>query len=88
MSRRNRWLPCWSSSAIRIVGRLRRDELSSAPLQSRSFSARYYLVAALSLRGGGGRLENTPPTDCLDRYRDMATSLGFEGHMAWAEAMA
>jgi hypothetical protein len=22
-----------------------------------------------------------------DRYRDMATSLGFEGHMAWAEAM-
>jgi hypothetical protein len=22
-----------------------------------------------------------------DRYRDMTTSLGFEGHMAWAEAM-
>ena len=22
-----------------------------------------------------------------DRYREMATSLGFEGHMAWAEAM-
>jgi hypothetical protein len=22
-----------------------------------------------------------------DRYRDMATSLGFEGHIAWAEAM-
>jgi hypothetical protein len=22
-----------------------------------------------------------------DRYRDMATSLGFEGHMQWAEAM-
>jgi hypothetical protein len=22
-----------------------------------------------------------------DRYRNMATSLGFEGHMAWAEAM-
>jgi hypothetical protein len=22
-----------------------------------------------------------------DRYRDLATSLGFEGHMAWAEAM-
>ena len=22
-----------------------------------------------------------------DRYRDMATSLGFEGHMRWAEAM-
>jgi len=25
--------------------------------------------------------------DFRDRYRDMATSLGFEGHMAWAEAM-
>ena len=22
-----------------------------------------------------------------DRYRDMASSLGFEGHMKWAEAM-
>jgi hypothetical protein len=22
-----------------------------------------------------------------DRYRDMARSLGFEGHIAWAEAM-
>jgi adenylate cyclase len=22
-----------------------------------------------------------------DRYRDMTTSLGFEGHMKWAEAM-
>jgi len=22
-----------------------------------------------------------------DRYRDMATSLGYEGHIAWAEAM-
>jgi len=25
--------------------------------------------------------------DCRDRYRAMATSLGFEGHIAWAEAM-
>jgi len=25
--------------------------------------------------------------DFRDRYRDMATSLGFEGHIAWAEAM-
>jgi hypothetical protein len=23
-----------------------------------------------------------------DRYRDMARTLGFEGHIAWAEAMA
>jgi hypothetical protein len=25
--------------------------------------------------------------DFLNRYRNMATSLGFEGHIAWAEAM-
>ncbi len=25
--------------------------------------------------------------DLRDRYREMATSLGFEGHMKWAEAM-
>ena len=25
--------------------------------------------------------------DYRDRYRALATSLGFEGHMAWAEAM-
>jgi hypothetical protein len=25
--------------------------------------------------------------DYRDRYRDMARSLGFEGHMKWAEAM-
>ena len=25
--------------------------------------------------------------DYWDRYRAMATSLGFEGHMKWAEAM-
>jgi hypothetical protein len=25
--------------------------------------------------------------DCRDRYRALATSLGFEGHVAWAEVM-
>jgi len=25
--------------------------------------------------------------DLRDRYRDMAKSLGFEGHIAWSEAM-
>ena len=26
-------------------------------------------------------------TDLRDRYRDMAKTLGFEGHITWAEAM-
>ena len=30
---------------------------------------------------------DTAYRDCRDRYRAMATSLGYEGHMKWAEAM-
>jgi hypothetical protein len=33
------------------------------------------------------RGEDTVYRDYRDRYRDMARSLGFEGHMKWAEAM-
>ena len=32
-------------------------------------------------------LHDTDPGRSLDRYRDMANDLGFEGHMAWAAAM-
>ena len=31
--------------------------------------------------------DETGYRDYRDRYRAMATSLGFEGHIAWAEAM-
>ena len=31
--------------------------------------------------------DDTAYRDCRDRYRAMAKSLGFEGHMKWAEAM-
>jgi hypothetical protein len=33
------------------------------------------------------RRDDAAYRDLRDRYRDMATSLGFEGHVAWAEAM-
>ncbi len=33
------------------------------------------------------RGDDVSDQDFRERYRDMATSLGFEGHMAWAEAM-
>ena len=39
---------------------------------------------ALLARANG---DDTAYRDYRDRYRAMATSLGFEGHMAWAEAM-
>jgi len=31
--------------------------------------------------------DGTAYRDFRDRYRAMATSLGFEGHMKWAKAM-
>ena len=31
--------------------------------------------------------DDTAYRDYRDRYRALATSLGFEGHLAWAEAM-
>jgi hypothetical protein len=33
------------------------------------------------------RADETAYRDYRDRYRDMARSLGFEGHMKWANAM-
>ena len=35
----------------------------------------------------GPRATTTAYRDFRDRYRDMATTLGFEGHIDWAEAM-
>jgi hypothetical protein len=43
----------------------------------------------LRMRGllAQARGDATAYADFWDRYRDMARSLGFEGHMKWAEAM-
>jgi class 3 adenylate cyclase len=41
-------------------------------------------LRALLARAHG---DATAYTDLRDRYRDMAKTLGFEGHIAWAEAM-
>jgi hypothetical protein len=41
----------------------------------------------LRLRALLARAHATGYRDFLDRYRDMAKTLGFEGHIAWAEAM-
>ena len=41
-------------------------------------------LRALLARAHG---DDTAYRDYRDRYRDMAISLGFEGHIAWAEAM-
>ena len=41
-------------------------------------------LRALLARAHG---DETGYRDHRDRYRDMAKTLGFEGHIAWAEAM-
>jgi len=41
-------------------------------------------LRALLARAHGN---DTAYRDFRDRYREMAKTLGFEGHMAWAEAM-
>jgi hypothetical protein len=43
----------------------------------------------LRLRALVARAHRDAPAyaDFRDRYRDMAKTLGFEGHIAWAEAM-
>ena len=41
-------------------------------------------LPALLARAHG---DDTAYRDCWDRYRAMARTLGFEGHIAWAEAM-
>ena len=42
-------------------------------------------LRALLARAHG---DDTAYRDYRDRYRDMARTLGFEGHITWAEAMA
>jgi hypothetical protein len=42
-------------------------------------------LRALLARAHG---DNVAYQDLVSRYRDMAESLGFEGHIAWAEAMS
>jgi hypothetical protein len=46
-------------------------------------------VARLRLRAllARARGDDTGYRDYRDRYRDMASTLGFEGHIAWAETM-
>jgi class 3 adenylate cyclase len=46
-------------------------------------------ITLLGLRAllSGARGDTSDYRDYRDRYRAMATSLGFEGHMKWAEAM-
>ena len=62
------------------------DRLADAPTDDGLVIREIWLLRlrALLARAHG---DDTGYRDYRDRYRDMSTSLGFEGHIAWAEAM-
>ena len=62
------------------------DRLAAAPIDEGLVIRDVWLLRmrALLARAQG---DDTAYRDLRDRYCAMATSLGFEGHMAWAEAM-
>jgi hypothetical protein len=67
-----------AQEAIDRLANLRADH-SSAMLEITLLRLRALLTR---VRGG-----NVAYRDLVSRYRAMAESLGFEGHIAWAEAM-
>jgi adenylate cyclase len=62
------------------------DRLAAVPIEPGFVSHELPLLRlrALLARARG---DETGYCDYRDRYRAMATALGFEGHMKWAEAM-
>jgi len=62
------------------------DQLASVQVDSGFVPNELYLLRmrALLARAGG---DSNAYRDFRDRYRVLATSLGFEGHMKWAQAM-
>jgi hypothetical protein len=62
------------------------ERLAAAPAHDRLVIREIWLrrLRALLARAHN---DETSYRDYRDRYRAMATSLGFEGHMKWAEAM-
>jgi class 3 adenylate cyclase/tetratricopeptide (TPR) repeat protein len=62
------------------------DRLAAAPVDDGLLIRDVWLLRMLTLlaRAKG---DDTAYRDYRDRYRAMAASLGFEGHMKWAEAM-
>ena len=63
------------------------DQVGGRASRRRTGYPRNLAAAAAGTAGAGTRRRRPPYRDYRDRYRAMATSLGFEGHMAWAEAM-
>ncbi|MGO9511412.1 MAG: hypothetical protein ACLPXZ_30275 [Mycobacterium sp.] len=62
------------------------ERLAAAPTDD-GLAVRDILLLRLRALLARARGDAATYTHFRDRYRDMATSLGFEGHIAWAQAM-
>ncbi len=62
------------------------ERLAAAPADD-GFAIREIWLLRLRALLARARGDTTGYADLRDRYRDMANELGFEGHIAWAEAM-
>ena len=62
------------------------ERLAAAPADDRLVIREICLLRRRALLARA-QSDETAYRDYRDRHRDMATSLGYEGHMAWAEAM-
>jgi class 3 adenylate cyclase len=62
------------------------ERLAAAPTDE-GLVVRDIWLLRLQARLARARGDDVPYRDFRDRYREMARALGFEGHIAWAEAM-
>ena len=82
------WRRCWSVAPRATWPKPRRRSTGWRTCRQINGSAMRE-ITLLRLRAllARARGDDVAYRDYRDRYRAMATSLGFEGHMAWAEAM-
>ena len=82
------WRHCWIAGPTGDLAEAHApiEQFASAPADEGLVIRDIWLLRlrALLARARG---EETGYRDFRDRYRDMAKTLGFEGHMEWAEAM-
>ena len=81
------WGTSWPTAMSRCARKPRPRSTAWRPRQSRRLGDSEVTLLGLRALLARAKGDDTAYRDYRDRYRAMATSLGFEGHMKWAEAM-
>jgi hypothetical protein len=82
------WRRCWTAAADGDVAEAEAAiERLSAARTDDGLAIRAVTLLRLRALLARARGDDTGYRDFRDHYRAMATSLGFEGHIQWAEAM-